>query len=193
MKILSGHNSPETAYVVSDYPYGFRLRCVIRYWLEFKKGRGTRLVSQTTNPKRPLTVWNKPKASTYAEFGGAMYLDENEHVQWQGLTQYSDLAACRSYLGTFGAGLSEPALAAATHFIKLKEVFDSEKQSETNPGGFHYSDAAIVASLHVSAGKTLEDARGLVRGSISARAAKAASKAAEPLFCAVVNVEPSNA
>lgn len=37
MKVLSGHTSPETAYVVDDYPYGFRLRCKIRYWIETKK------------------------------------------------------------------------------------------------------------------------------------------------------------
>ena len=36
MQILPGiHISPETAYVIDDYPYGFRLRCRIRYWLEF--------------------------------------------------------------------------------------------------------------------------------------------------------------
>jgi len=82
--ILSGHISPETAFVVEDYPYGFRLRCKIRYWLETNK-KGTRFVSQTTNPKASTEVWNKPKASTYVDFSGAMYLDENDHVQWQGI------------------------------------------------------------------------------------------------------------
>ncbi len=70
MQTLSGHATPETAYLVEDYPYGFRLRCQIRFWLEFKKGHGFRLVSQTSNPKTEAarglpagTVWNKPKAS----------------------------------------------------------------------------------------------------------------------------------
>lgn len=81
MQILEGHVSPETAYVVDDYPYGFRLRCKIRYWLEHKPGHGVRLVSQTTNPKRPGEIWNKPKASTYCTFSGCMYLDDNGHVQ----------------------------------------------------------------------------------------------------------------
>lgn len=58
MKILTGHTSPETAYVVQDYPYGFRLRCQIRYWLEFKAGKGVRLVSQTSNPKVAGLVWS---------------------------------------------------------------------------------------------------------------------------------------
>jgi hypothetical protein len=38
--ILSGHISPETAYSVENYPYGFRLKCTIRYWLEYKPGQG---------------------------------------------------------------------------------------------------------------------------------------------------------
>jgi hypothetical protein len=31
MKILQGHHSPETAYVVPDYPYGYTPRFNIRY------------------------------------------------------------------------------------------------------------------------------------------------------------------
>lgn len=49
MEVLSGHTSPETAYIISDYPYGFRLRCKIRYWLEYKPNSGYRLVSQSTS------------------------------------------------------------------------------------------------------------------------------------------------
>ena len=84
-KLLPGHVSPETAYVVDDYPYGFRLRCKIRYWLETHKRLGVRMVSQTSNPKVAGLVWNKPKASTYCKFAGAMYLDFENHVQWSGL------------------------------------------------------------------------------------------------------------
>ena len=98
MKLLSGHISPETAYVVEDYPYGFRLRCKIRYWIEFKPKKGFRFLSQTTNPKRPGEVWNKPKASTYSMFGGAMYLDESTgYVQFAGLNEYSDGAEAKAW------------------------------------------------------------------------------------------------
>lgn len=62
---LSGHTSEATAYVVDDYPYGFRLRCKIRYWIERKAKNGDRFVSQTTNPKLSYEKWNAPKASTY--------------------------------------------------------------------------------------------------------------------------------
>lgn len=90
LTVLRGHTSPETAYVVSDYPYGFTLRCQIRYWLETKKGKGTRLVTQTTNPKVAGTVWNKPKASTYSGGFAFLYLDEVGHVQSAVVSYYTN-------------------------------------------------------------------------------------------------------
>ena len=104
--VLSGHTSPETAYIVADYPYGFRLRCSIRYWIETKKGHGQRVVSQTTNPKRPGIVWNKPKAGTYAAVQ-ALYLDTAGHVHPWGLTSYYDDAEIQAYRETFAAALTE--------------------------------------------------------------------------------------
>ena len=80
--VLHGHVSAETAFLVTDYPYGYRLRCKIRYWLETNK-RGTRFASQTTNPKKAGEVWNAPKASTYREGICVMYLDSVGHVHWQ--------------------------------------------------------------------------------------------------------------
>ena len=70
--ILDGHTSAETAFVIDDYPYGFRLRCQRRVWVE-QATKGTykgfyRFVSQTTNPKKQGTVWNKPHAGTYFPF-----------------------------------------------------------------------------------------------------------------------------
>ena len=91
VEILRGHVSAETAYVVNDYPYGYTLRCKIRYWLEYKQGRGHRFVSQTTNPKVPGEAWNKPKASTYS-IGpdlALMFKDQQEHVHWTSVGGYS--------------------------------------------------------------------------------------------------------
>src|SRR3990170_1289756 len=73
-RALYGHTSEATAYLVADYPYGFRERTQIRYWLEGKPKKGWRFMSQTLNPK--TSRWNKPKASTYTEWGAAMYLDD---------------------------------------------------------------------------------------------------------------------
>jgi hypothetical protein len=130
MKLLTGHISPETAYIVDDYPYGFRLRCKIRYWLEYSPKHGFRLVSQTTNPKRPGEVWNKPKASTYARFGGAMYLDDENHVTWSGLSEYSDTAESVKWRETYGAGVPEAGKAILDKWIAAKQAYDANR----NPG-----------------------------------------------------------
>lgn len=124
MKLLSGHVSPETAYVVDDYPYGFRLRCKIRYWLEWGGDRhGWRFCSQTTNPKRNGEVWNKPKASTYVAIAAAMYLDENEHVKWAGLDAYSTAAQAIAFRNTYGEAITGEARERLDTWIRLKMAY----------------------------------------------------------------------
>ncbi len=120
MKVLSGHTSQETAYVVDDYPYGFTLRCKIRYWLEYKKGHGYRLVSQTTNPKKPYEVWNKPKASTYAPLG-VMFLDEKDYVQWTTVGYWSSVENLQAFKETYREGLNEDEMKMLDRFIVLAE------------------------------------------------------------------------
>jgi hypothetical protein len=126
MKILSGHTSPETAYLVDDYPYGFRLRCKIRYWLDYHPKRGFRFVSQTTNPKRG-NVWNKPKASTYCRFGGCMFLDDNGHVHWSGLTEYCNGAEAKTWLDTYGEGVPEAGQALLRKWVAAKLAYDANR------------------------------------------------------------------
>lgn len=124
--ILSGHVSPETAYVVDDYPYGFRLRAKIRYWLEFKPKQGFRLMSQTTNPKKGH-VWNKPKASTYSRFGGAMYLNEEGHVHWAGLTEYSNGAEAKAFADKYGEGVPEAGRELLNRWVAAKLAYDAAR------------------------------------------------------------------
>lgn len=125
MKILSGHISPETAYVVDDYPYGFRLRCKIRYWLEFSPKKGIRFVSQTTNPKRPGIVWNKEKASTYSYAGEAMYLDDDGHVKSAALTEYTNGAEAATWSAKWREGVPEGAQARLDAWVTAKVRYDA--------------------------------------------------------------------
>ncbi len=108
MKYIYGHNSQETAYMVEDYPWGFRLRTQMRYWIESKPGQGQRFVSQSKNPKTNL--WCAPKKSTYTSIG-IMYLDELKHVHWVSLSLYSSAKEIESF--------------KATHF---EELDDFQKQ-----------------------------------------------------------------
>ena len=62
-KTIYGAVSPETAVVVNNYPWGFKLKTSQRYWIETTK-LGDRFVTQTLNPK--TNVWCNPKKSTYS-------------------------------------------------------------------------------------------------------------------------------
>ena len=95
---LYGHTDENSAYVVDDYPYGFRLRTKIRYWME-SSSKGWRFVSQTLNPK--TQGWNAPKKSTYVDLAGAMFLDEKGHVEWEGLTSYGDADEALEFVKQF--------------------------------------------------------------------------------------------
>jgi hypothetical protein len=120
--------SPETAYVVDDYPYGFRLRCKIRYWLEHHPKRGFRFVSQTTNPKRG-NVWNKPKASTYVKFGACMFLDDVDgHVKWAGLSEYSNGQEAKNFADKYGEGVPEAGRDLLNRWVASKLAYDAARQ-----------------------------------------------------------------
>lgn len=70
------HNSPETAYIVEDYPYSFRLRCQMRVWLEYKKRHGYRMVTQTSNPRKPTYLAPCPHVQEGSGLGtGENYCD----------------------------------------------------------------------------------------------------------------------
>jgi len=137
MKILTGHTSFETAYVVNDYPYGFRLRCRIAYWLEFKPKHGYRLVSRTTNPKRAGEVWNKPKASTYCPFA-VMYLNELEHVTWAGLhVAYGTADEAKAWADKWGDGLVPDERRRLDVIIKAKAAYEAKRKEAAGDNPTH--------------------------------------------------------
>ncbi|GAB3912628.1 hypothetical protein ACFQ1S_04780 [Kibdelosporangium lantanae] len=92
VRVLHGHISMDTAYLVDDYPYGRVLRCKIRYWVETatkgaKKGQ-QRFVSQTTNPRVAGERWNKPNTDAGYDPLVFMYLNSDEHVKHWGIGAY---------------------------------------------------------------------------------------------------------
>lgn len=84
VKVLHGHVDQDSAYLVDDYPYGRKLRCEIRYWVDTSlsgaKTGQQRFASQTTNPKRAGLSWNNPHYSTYSSMV-VLFLNEDEHVK----------------------------------------------------------------------------------------------------------------
>ena len=120
-KYLYGHTSPESAYVVEDYPWGFRLRTTIRYWIETKEAKngGQRFCSQTINPK--TGKWCEPKKSTYSHVI-LMFLDENEHVKTEHITMYAKSETIRSFVEFHREQLSEFQKAQLKELLAINEV-----------------------------------------------------------------------
>jgi hypothetical protein len=146
-KVLTGHVSMETSFVVSDYPYG-AYRCRIRYWLESSPSKGYRFCSQTEHPRK--LIWNAPKKSTYVKVAGAMYLDEKGHVTWAGLGEYSSEEDYLKFISHFFGALSPETQAQIVYWIngKIKFLQDliSEKKFFTI-GGVKESPSAFQKDL----------------------------------------------
>jgi hypothetical protein len=98
-KFLSGHTSKETAYVVEGYPWGFKLRTTIRYWIESKQGYGQRFCSQTIDPRSGK--WCAPKYSTY-DFIKVLYLDDIDHVKSDRIGLYADIETITDFKNKYG-------------------------------------------------------------------------------------------
>lgn len=150
MTPLYEHTSEETAYLVSDYPYG-RLRCQIKFWLEMHPKKGYRFCSRTCNPKNGR--WNASKCSTYSRLAGCMYLDEKNHCVWNGLSEYSNSEAILKFVQQFpGADysilrehirLAIPMMKArAEGKLRLNFSINGEKQERTPEDLQHEQDEA---------------------------------------------------
>ena len=74
----------DTAIEVDNYPWGFRLKTKVKYWVE-SNNKGDRLIKQTLNPK--TNEWCKPKKSTYNAVE-VLYFDDNGHVKVYGIGKY---------------------------------------------------------------------------------------------------------
>lgn len=127
--VLTGHTSPETAFVVDDYPYGLRLRCKIRYWIETVPKKGDRFCSQTTNPKVAGDPWNKPRKSTYSPVG-VMYLDEQGHVQWTAVSVYSDMEWVNQFAEATAGKLTESQQKLLDAIVKYRTAYEAKRAAE---------------------------------------------------------------
>lgn len=153
IKELSGHTSPETAYVVESYPYSFKLRCKIRFWIESHPKHGQRVVSQTTNPKKPGVVWNKPKASTYSTLK-ALFLDEQGHVQNEALNPYSGEEGIDAFVARFpltcATEVAQKALPVLrAHARACKRVIWTVRSDDGQPRQTAQEQVTLIAKLTV--------------------------------------------
>jgi len=117
---LTKHTNLETAYKVENYPYGFRLRTTMHYWIETVPKRGDRLCTCTINPKTGRV--NATKKSTFSNIG-ALYLDENSHVHWAEVNIYTEPDLITSFVEAIGeSNLNEEQKKQYRHLTGKKVV-----------------------------------------------------------------------
>ncbi len=58
-----------------------------------------------------------------------MYLYEDGHVDWAGLSEYGDSKDAKNFLEKFGACLGEDATRRITEWIRKKEIFEAKLAS----------------------------------------------------------------
>ena len=105
-KVLAGHTSEETAYLIADYPYGRKLRCRRKVWIEESKTKGFRFCARTDDPKKSYEHWNAPKYSTYCKIAMGLYLDEETgHVEHKSLSEYSSAQDMLAFVSFFHTGM----------------------------------------------------------------------------------------
>ncbi|MFC1975059.1 hypothetical protein ACFLXQ_01515 [Chloroflexota bacterium] len=130
------HDSAETAFIIPDYPTGRRARCVKRVWVETSHRHGQRVCYQTSQPKHKMEAagwkegdpipeqwWRAPKKSTYSDVV-VLYLDENDHQQYEGFSFYGDydLEKWQKRLEEWREGMNEYALEKMSDIIRIIEA-----------------------------------------------------------------------
>lgn len=130
----STHNSPESAYVIQDYPYGFTLRCKMRVWVETAtKGSGKgrmRYCAQTTNPKIvDREVWNKPKCGNYSDLI-IMYFNEKGYVEIASADGCDDPSRLVKFSETYYNDLDETQKKRLDDIIKLSKILNTNSWKE---------------------------------------------------------------
>ena len=124
--------------VVDDYPYGFRLRTKIRYWVETKKGKGQRFVSQTLNPKTGR--WNAPKPSTYSDIM-VVYIDKTNGYVTHATLSFSDgEAELKEFLDVFETILTVYQKARIRVFKAIIETRKHVKVTIRSEGFYTYGN-----------------------------------------------------
>jgi len=96
---IFGHTDEATALEVKNYPWGFRLRTSIFYWIETVPKKGDRFCHYTIDPRNGRKC--TPKKSTFSNIA-VMGTDENGHVKFSGVTIYTKAEAREEFIKAIG-------------------------------------------------------------------------------------------
>ena len=144
MKMLKEQPTEENPHIVNDYPYGYSLRCIMRYWIETTK-RGQRSCRQSQNPK--TGKWNKPKKSTYSNIMLAG-LDEKGHYKVISNSMYS-LKESKEFSKKYSEYFSDWQKKEMLNIIGMEEVYDKVEYSFKARKFKHKTTGEITESIPI--------------------------------------------
>ena len=124
-QLLNGHNDFDSAHLTEDYPYGFRLRCQRKMWIEIatkgaKKGE-YRVMTCTSNPK--TGGWNKPKAGQY-DLLTILFINDEGHCDSDSINYYCDTAKCQAFKDRWYDQMCERDRKVLDDHLKKKAIVD---------------------------------------------------------------------
>lgn len=156
---LHGHTTEATAYLVEDYPYGFRERTSIRYWLE-TTSHGDRLLSQTLNPKTGR--WNKPKKSVYMDVA-CMFLNADGHVKHTGIGVHANDEWLAKFLEVMEGRMTPAQKTKLAGILGMRRAFEGITFTVVANGVFTPAEAKDQARIeaHLARRVTVETALAL--------------------------------
>jgi len=128
------YNITEQNPIIKDnYPYGFRLKTKIKYYVESVKKKGDRFVSQTLNPK--TNKWNKPKKSVYSNVI-VIVEDERGHIDYINFNYYFDKEEFKKFLDKIDINqlneLQQDKIKEFKAILKTREYIDYKCEDITN-------------------------------------------------------------
>ena len=121
-KYIYNHTSFENAFEVDNYPWGFRLKTKVRYWIEDKEGFGQRFVKRTLSPK--TGYWCNPKYSIYYAVMN-LYLDDNDYLQYE--AYYNDCKELDEFINNIKENLTEFQIKGIKKMKAVSEIMKDVK------------------------------------------------------------------
>ena len=147
---IYGATDEESAHVVEGWPWGRRMRCTKRFWIETRKN-GDRLCAQCTHPDKETGEcsgrWCKPKKSTYTPGVIVLAQDVDGTMATETLGAYyrHPFSEIEAFIERHAGRLSDVQASRARSCLAIRKKYDEQEAAEgRNPGG----SPIKIAPLH---------------------------------------------
>ena len=151
---IYGATDEESAHVVEGWPWGRRMRCTKRFWIETTKN-GDRLCAQCTQPDRESGQCSgqgcKPKKSTYTPGVIVLAQDTDGTMARETLGRFDNHSAAEieSFVERHEGRLTDIQASRARSALAMRKKYDERLADQGTPGRYdHHNEAIRIVPLH---------------------------------------------